>query len=218
MFREYIAQLIKYDKKFIVIGNKNAITYKEIFSLIRNEKIWIGYRNINSDIWFVVPEDYEYEKIVNGFKLKHIMGCWFTNLDTTKRHEQLILYKKYSPEEYPHYDNYDAIEVSKVAEIPMDWYGAMGVPITFINKYNPKQFEIIALGITGSIKFSCEKKMEILKDGQFTGKFTVNAKGTLYRKYNPDKDVKLPAFKDTKTGELYSSIFARVIIRKIGDR
>ncbi len=145
LFREYVAQLVEYDKNFIIIGNKNSITYKEIFYLIKNGKLWLGYRNINKDMWFVVPDYYECEKVVDGIRLKHIMGCWFTNLDTTKRHEQLTLYKRYTPEDYPHYDNYDAINVNKVAEIPYDYDGAMGVPITFLDKYNPEQFDLIGI-------------------------------------------------------------------------
>ena len=145
LFREYVAQLIEYDKKFIIIGNKNAITYKEIFSYIMEEKLWLGYRNINADMWFVVPENYECEKIIDGKRLKHIMGCWFTNLDTTKRHEVLTLYKSYNAEEYPNYDDYEAINVNKVTDIPCDFNGLMGVPITFLDKYNPKQFEILGL-------------------------------------------------------------------------
>ena len=145
LFREYVAQLVEYDKKFIIIGNKNSITYKDIFNHIQKGKLWLGYRNINKDMWFIVPDGYEYEKIVDGNKLKHIMGCWFTNLDTTKRHEKLTLYRKYDPDAYPHYDNYDAINVNKVAEIPYDYDGVMGVPITFLDKYNPAQFEIVGL-------------------------------------------------------------------------
>jgi len=148
LFREYVAQLVEYDKKFIIIGNKNSITYKDIFSLIKDGKLWLGYRNINQDMWFIVPEDYDFEKIIDGKRLKHIMGCWFTNLDTTKRHENLTLYRQYDPKVYPHYDNYDAINVNKVAEIPYDYEGPMGVPITFLDKYNPEQFEI--LGNLGS--------------------------------------------------------------------
>ena len=145
LFREYVAQLVEFDKKFIIIGNKNSITYKEIFSLIKAGQLWLGYRNINKDMWFIVPEDYDFEKVVDGKRLKHIMGCWFTNLDTTKRHEILTLHCRYEPEAYPHYDNYDAINVDKVAEIPYDYEGIMGVPITFLDKYNPDQFEIIGL-------------------------------------------------------------------------
>ncbi len=144
LFREYLTQLVEYDKKFLIIGNKNAITYKEIFQLIKEDKLWLGYRNINSDMWFLMPDDAEnYEKIIDGKKAKHIMACWYTNLDTVKRHEQFIMYKKYSPEEYPTYDNSDAINVNVVAEIPVDYDGIMGVPITFLDKYNPEQFEIV---------------------------------------------------------------------------
>ena len=145
LFREYVAQLAEYHKKFIIVGNKNAITYKEVFKLISENKLWLGARNINQDMWLFLPDDCEkYEKIIDGKKAKHIMACWFTNLDISKRHEKLILYKKYTPEEYPKYDNYDAINVDKVADIPCDYDGVMGVPITFLDKYNPEQFEIVA--------------------------------------------------------------------------
>lgn len=143
LFREYVAQLINHGKKFLIIGNKNAITYKEIFPLLKENKIWIGHRNINQDMWLIVPDGEKYEKIVDGKKLKHIMACWYTNMDIKKRHESIPLYAHYSPEAYPKYDNYDAIEVSKVATIPCDYYGVMGVPITFMNKYSPEQFEIL---------------------------------------------------------------------------
>ena len=149
LFREYVAQLMEYNKKFVIIGNKNCITYKEIFSLLKENRIWLGYRNINADMWFVVPENYKYEKLINGKKSKHIMGCWLTNIDSTKRHEELILYKNYTPEEFPKYDNYDAINVDKVTDIPNDYYGYMGVPITFFDKYNPEQFEIMGIMNTG---------------------------------------------------------------------
>jgi len=148
LFREYVAQLMKYDKKFLILGDQNAITYKEIFKLIKENKLWLGYDNGGTK-WFQVPDDYDIptesrKKIVNGVKY-FSMGriLWFTNLDTTKRHGELVLYKKYTPEEYPDYSNYDAIEVSRVADIPMDYDGIMGVPLTFIDKYNPEQFEII---------------------------------------------------------------------------
>lgn len=130
-FRKFIAVLMKYDKKFLVIGNKNAITYKEFFPLLKENKVWIGYTNVKE---FVQP-DGSIKKFGN-------IG-WFTNLDIKKRHEKLILWKKYTPEEYPKYDNYDAINVDKVAEIPCDYYGVMGVPITFMDKFNPKQFVIL---------------------------------------------------------------------------
>jgi hypothetical protein len=215
LFREYVAQLIKYDKKFLIIGNKNAITFKEIFKLMQENKLWIGYRNINKDMWLYLPEDTEqYEKLIDGRKTKHIMAFWLTNIETTKRHEDLELYKRYNPQEYPKYVNYDAINVDKTADIPVDYDGVMGVPITFLDKYNPDQFEIVELGIVGSCTFKNNRKMEILdKNGQPTGKYTYNAKGTLYRTYNPETD-RTPAFKDVETGALYSSIYARILIRK----
>ena len=152
LFREYVAQLVKYDKKFVIIGNKNSITYKEIFALLKENKIWIGHRNINSDMWLEVPEGHKYEKIVDGKKVKHIMGCWFTNLDISKRHEDLILYRNYNEQDYPKYDNYDAINVDKTADIPCDYFGVMGVPITFLDKYNPEQFEILGLAASAGYR------------------------------------------------------------------
>ena len=122
---------MEYDKKFIIIGNKNAITYKEIFKLIKDNKLWLGYDSPSN---FMQADGTEAK--LTG------LTRWFTNLQTTKRQEELILYKKYNPEEFPKYDNYDAIEVSKTADIPCDYDGVMGVPITFLDKYNPEQFEI----------------------------------------------------------------------------
>lgn len=146
LFREYVAQLMEYGKKFLIIGDKNAITYKDIFKNIKENKIWLG---INPKVkTFLVPDDYEGKLIVLGddgkkYSVNNGNKCWFTNLDYKKRHENLILYKNYTSEEYPKYDNYDAIEVSKTANIPCDYDGVMGVPITFLDKYNPDQFEII---------------------------------------------------------------------------
>ena len=143
LFREYVAQLMEYEKKFLIIGNKNAITYKEIFPLIKQNKLWTGCRGFAGGMWFHSNYEGKTEKIIDGKKLINVPSIWFTNLDHKKRHEDIILYKKYSPEEYPKYDNYDAIEVGKTAEIPMDYYGVMGVPVTFLDKYNPEQFEIL---------------------------------------------------------------------------
>ena len=146
LFREYVAQLIKYNKKFLIIGNTNALTYKEIFKLIKDNKIRTGYTNFNVGMFFVVPDDWEKFHHIddNGKKIARVStSCWFTNLKVEKHNEDIILYKKYNPKEYPKYDYYNAIEVSKVADIPMNYLGAMGVPVTFIDKYNPKQFDIL---------------------------------------------------------------------------
>jgi len=146
LFREYVAQLMEYNKKFLIIGNKNAITYKEIFPLIKDNKLWLGYRNINKDMWLFLPNNSDnYEKMLEGRKVKHIMACWYTNIDYPLRYENIDLYKKFTPEEYPKYDNYDAINVDKISEIPVDYDGVMGVPITFLDKYNPNQFVIIGI-------------------------------------------------------------------------
>ncbi len=149
LFREYVARLMKYDKKFLIIGNWNAITYKEIFKMIKEDKVWIGINSNRNFSGFIVPKHYplhgtEARIDENGNRIVSTNNtCWFTNLDIAKRHEELILYKKYDPEVYPTYDNYNAIEVSKTNDIPIDYNGVMGVPITFMNKYNPEQFEII---------------------------------------------------------------------------
>ena len=216
LFREYVAQIIENGKDFILIGNTNALTYKEIFKLFKENKIRTGNTNFNVGMYFFVPDDYlKFHKIVDGKKMVRVStSCWFTSLPVKKHNEYLTCYKRYSPEEYPQYENYDAINIDKYTEIPYDYDGCMGVHITFLDKYNPDQFEIVALGIVGSIDFSSEKRMEVLKDGKGTGTFTINAKGTLYKKYNPQVDKKPPAFKDAETGELYSSIYARIIIRR----
>lgn len=140
LFREYVAQLIEYKKEYIIVGSKNAITYKEIFPLIKENKMWLGFNAGNGSMNYKlsnIPDDEKPE-------LKSVPSYWYTNLDISKRHENLILYKQYNPEQYPHYDNYDAINVDKTKDIPVDWDGVMGVPITFLDKYNPEQFEILS--------------------------------------------------------------------------
>lgn len=144
LFREYIAQLIKYDKKFLIIGHQNAITYKDIFKLIQDNKLWLGYGFKGGAGHFY--SKYKDTATAGDHRegMIRVSGVvWFTNLDIIKRHEDIILYKKYIPEEYPKYDNYDAINVNKTAEIPYDYNGVMGVPITFLDKYNPEQFELV---------------------------------------------------------------------------
>ncbi len=156
LFRQYIAQLIEYDKKFLIIGNLNAITYKETFKLFKENKLWFGASIKSGDREFGVPNNYPLNAASsrideNGNKFIRVKGVrWFTNLDYEERYIPLPLYKEYNPEDYPKYDNYDAINVNKTADIPKDYDGAMGVPITFMDKYNPNQFEIIGLGISSS--------------------------------------------------------------------
>jgi hypothetical protein len=215
LWREYISTLVSHGKKFVIVGNKNAVTYKEVFPLIQNNQLWIGVRSINSDFWLMVPYGAPYEKIGdNGTYLKHIMACWFTNLDIKKRHEELILVKQYHghEDEYPHYDNYDAINVDKVVDIPCDYDGVMGVPITFLDKYNPEQFEIVGLG-NGAELFGptkTYKNVVTMKNGKaISNGNAVNRvlvwklkelpiKGTYYR---------------LETGELLFAPYARILIR-----
>lgn len=155
LFREYVAQLMEYDKKFLIIGNVNAITYKEIFPLLMNNQIWLGASIHSGDRKFWVPNDYELNAAgcgidETGRKFIRVKGVrWFTNLDYKERHEDLILYKTYSPEEYPKYENLDAINIDRTDDIPCNYDGLMGVPITFMDKYNPDQFEILGIGIAG---------------------------------------------------------------------
>ena len=157
LFREYVAQLIDFQKEFLIIGNVNATTYKDCFQLIKENKLWMGASIHSGDREFRVPDDYPlnaagYRVDENGIKYIRVKGVrWFTNMDYKERHENLILYKTYTPDEYPKYDNYDAINVDKTADIPADYNGVMGVPITFLDKYNPEQFEI--LGIANSARW-----------------------------------------------------------------
>jgi hypothetical protein len=150
LFREYVAQLVQYDKKFLIVGNMNEAHYKEVFSFIRENKIWLGYEN--GDMSFQVPQSYEARETrfwidENGQKWRSLgNACWFTNLDVTKRHEEYVFVRKYKPEDYPKYDNLDAIDVGRRENIPEDWYGLMGVPDTFLAIYNPEQFELVGLG------------------------------------------------------------------------
>lgn len=144
LFREYIAQLFKYDKKFLIIGNQNAITYKEVFPMIKDNRMWLGFGFKGGAGHFM--SNYEDTATAGDHRkgMIRVSGVtWFTNLDISKRHEDIILYKHYSPELYSKYDNYDAINIDKTSDIPVDYDGVMGVPITFLDKYNPEQFEIV---------------------------------------------------------------------------
>lgn len=177
LFREYVAQLIEYDKKFLIIGHQNAITYKEVFPLIRDNKVWLGY-GFQGGAGFFINTKYEDYATASTHKegMIRVSGVhWFTNLEHSKRNEELPLYKSYSPDDYPHYDNFDAIDVSKTADIPYDYDGIMGVPVSFLDKYNPKQFEIIGMG-TGDLA----KEIGIAKNyrGRTDLSYTKNGKSS----------------------------------------
>ena len=198
LFREYVAQLVEYDKKFLIIGSQNAITYKEIFPLIKDSRLWLGYGFKSGNAYFKTNANEHYtsksyfDKTTGLVKFRNV--CWFTNLDHAKRHEELILYKRYTPEEYPTYDNYDAINVDKIAEIPMDWDGAMGVPITFLDKYNPEQFEV--MGITDRDDNSGLKTKEYSK-ADVPNAGNLNRRGVI------------------KVGSEHKPTYVRLLVRKV---
>lgn len=173
LFREYVAQLMEYKKDFLIIGNQNAVTYKEIFPLIAEKRIWWGISMNGSNRYFRVPDSYHLTektgKIENGEKFAFVKGVrWFTNLEHKKRHENLILYKKYTSDDYPTYDNYNAIDVSQVSNIPEDYYGVMGVPITFLDKYNPEQFDILGISKTWATNFEVKSNKKYTNALQYS--------------------------------------------------
>lgn len=174
LFKEYVALLIKHSKKFIIIGNVNALTYREIFPLIANNQMWLGASIHSGDRKFNVPDDYPLEAVgcgidTDGKRYIRVKGVrWFTNLDYKERHEDLILFRSYNPEDYPTFDNYDAINVDRTTDIPFDYDGVMGVPITFMDKYNPDQFKILGLA-AGNIRGLAGIPSKIGKDGPYIG-------------------------------------------------
>ncbi|MBQ6132725.1 MAG: adenine-specific methyltransferase EcoRI family protein [Lachnospiraceae bacterium] len=194
LFRDYVAVLEQYKKKYLIIGNVNALTYKEIFPLIKDNKLWLGASIHSGDREFRVPDSYPLNASStrideHGRKYIRVKGVrWWTNLDYKQRHEDLILYKKYSPKEYPKYDNYDAIDVCKTSEIPCDYDDIMGVPVTFLDKYNPEQFEIIGCadytGLYGSDYIGVDRIGEewITKYRKQGGKghYTANMRSLVY--------------------------------------
>lgn len=192
LFREFISQLDEYEKKFVIIGNVNAITYKETFRLIKENKLWLGASIHSGDREFGVPDDYPLTAAgsridENGNKFIRVKGVrWFTNLDYKERHEDLILYKNYTPEEFPTYDNYDAINVNKTKDIPLDYKGVMGVPITFLDKYNPDQFEI--LGLSASAGYD-EEIVGIPFKGVKDARPLINGKVTYARIFIKNKKI-----------------------------
>ncbi len=202
LFREYVAQLMKYEKKFLVIGHQNAIAKRELFPLIRDKRIWLGYGFKGGASHFIAPnyEDYAVAGEHREGMIRVSGVAWFTNLDHAKRNEELILYKKYSPEEYPTYFNFDAIEVSKVKDIPYDFDGMMGVPITFMSKFNPQQFEIVGWA-----------------QGTLGKEIGVKPWTPEHRKHRKEVDKKIPIDGNIymiKEGEIVEP-YARIIIRKI---
>ena len=194
LFREYIAQLVKYDKKFLIIGNQNALTYKECFKLIIENKLWLGVSIHSGDREFMIPPTYEVRTKSlrvdgDGNRYIRVVGVrWFTNLDYPQRHEELVLFKHYTPEEYPKYENYDAINIDKTSDIPCDYDEVMGVPITFMDKYSPDQFDILGMcenedlyHLKTKVYTSAECKQAYYKKFGKTGTYDLNASGVLIK-------------------------------------
>lgn len=216
LFREYVAQLVEYDKQFLIIGNMNAVTYKEIWPLVMADKIWLGVtRTGTGSMWFRVTDDFPVKTgqktDENGVRYQTVgNSAWFTNLDFPKRHEDVVLYKTYTTADYPTYDNYDGIEVSQAVEIPKDYDGVMGVPITFLGKYNPDQFEIVGIA-----------KAPLGKPSRIYPKQTqVSANGTRSQvtKLNDGPAIKVPSPPKGETyyevdGEYFVQKYARILIR-----
>lgn len=217
LFREYIAQLMEYDKKFLILGNQNAITYKEFFPLIMENKVWLGASIHNGDREFRVPKDYDkstnYRYDEYGNKYVRVRGPrWFTNLDYPQRHENIILYREYNENDYPKYDNYDAINIDNTKDIPMTYKGVMGVPITFIDKYSPDQFKIIGLGnsrdnFTPNKDYINPKK--ILENGKVVNGGAINCVLTLAYDEKPTGKVYYTA---DNTDKYLLAPYARILI------
>ena len=212
LFREYVAQLMEYGKKFIILGNMNAITYKEIFPYIKNNELWWGCSLHGTKCHFIVPNAYEG---TNVFEENGVVNnaIWFTNINHTKRNTPLDLYKKYSADEYPKYDNYNAIEVSKVSEIPTDYEGVMGVPITFLDKYCPTQFEIIALGNSRE-NFTPTKDyvnpIKVLKNGNTMNGNAINCVLAIARETQPFNEI----YYTSDNAKYLVAPYARILIRR----
>ena len=213
LFREYVAYLVDHKKKFLIMGNQNAITYKEIFKLIKGNKIWLGQSLNGKNILFQIPDHYEsYYKIIDGKKYAFPKGVvWFTNLDVPKRSEELVLYKKYNKKEYPKFDNYNAINVDRTEQIPMDYTGVMGVPITFLHKYNPDQFEIVGLGNSRD-NFTPNKDYQnpykILRDGARKNGNAINCVLAIESKIKPDE-----IYYISDNSKYLIAPYARILIR-----
>ncbi len=223
LFREYVSLLTKYGKDFIILGNQNAINYKEVFPLIKANKVWLGASIHSGDREFRVPDDYplqasSYRVDDEGIKYIRVKGVrWFTTLDYEERHEDLILYKSYAPAEYPKYDNYDAIEVAKTAEIPCDYYGVMGVPITFMDKYNPDQFEIVGISKTWATDYEVTKSkvyrnaVQYNKDGTRTSGNKVNDGSVIALTEKPEGTYYMD---DASPDRYLVQVYARIFIRR----
>lgn len=224
LFREYLSQLIEHDKQFIIIGNKNALTYKEVFPLIRENKLWIGVTPMGRDLMFGVPDHVAKEmretkkegsayRVIDGKVYGRAQACWLTNMEHDKRHRPLDLYKLYDPAEFLQYDNYDAINIDRVADIPEDWEGIMGVPITFLDKYCPAQFEILGITKTWDDESGYKTKIYPMQT-----QVSRSGKRSQVSKLNDGPTIKLDSPPITTyyevADEMYAQLYVRILIRK----
>lgn len=220
LFRQYVSTLIEHNKSFIIMGNKNAISYIDFFPLLMENKVWVGATSLNGGRWMIMPRDIDVKSSkakINerGEIILNVAGvCWFTNLDIKQRHEEILLYKRYSPEEYPKYDNYDAINVDKIVDIPCDYSEIMGVPITFMDKYNPDQFEILGITLGNTVDYEMttlyRNAIQHNKDGSTQGGGKVNTRAAILVKEKPIDTVYYTA--EDVNGYLIS-IYPRILIR-----
>lgn len=226
LFREYVKQLFDYNKKFVIIGNKNSVTYKEIFPLIKNNKMWSGRTEWSGGLWFVTMDSTDVDKVIDGVNMKNVSSVWFTNLDHGRRHQPLPLMTmeenlKYSKHKeikgkktYDKYDNYNAIEVPYTDSIPSDYDGVMGVPITFLDKYNPDQFEIL-----GATQRGCHEEVpdtkkyddywEVRQDGKKTGSSGSKTNENANLVMNDGKK----NYFTNKEGQIIQSAYQRIFIK-----
>lgn len=213
LYREYVAQLMEHNKHFVILGPQNAISYKEIFPLLKDGRMWLGNRS--GAMKFRVPTDKVKDGLIvdeEGNKFQNFGNiCWFTNLDFPKRHENLILYKSYTQAEYSKYDNFDAIEVSKVSDIPVDYDGVMGVPITFLDKHNPEQFEIVGITKTwfGGASKTYPRQTQVDRDGTKSEVTKLNDGPVLKITKKPKN-----ATYYIVNGEMYMQAYARILIKR----
>lgn len=218
LYREYVSQLISEDKDFIIIGNYNSVNYKEIFPLLNDGKMWIGQSSGTME--FIIPNDAPVRSAQrideDGVRYQKFGNIsWFTNMEVQRRSEDIVLYKEYNKEDYPKYDNYDAINVNRVNEIPKDYYGVMGVPITFLNRHNPEQFNILGLsqkhgyGLTSKVDY--QDFVEIRPNGEETGSSGRKTNGNPVMEGKPKRG---NYYLNKDTGKIVHSLYGRIFIQR----
>ena len=217
LFRDFVGMLVKYQKLFLIIGNTNSLASKEIFGLFQKDQIRTGYTNFNVGMFFMVPDSFEkYHHIENGHKVARVStSCWYTNLPVARHNEEIDLYKYYTPEEYPKYDNYDAINVDSYRNIPCDYYGIMGVPITFLDKFNPNQFELL-----GSTQRGCHelvpdtRKYDDYWECKPNGEKTGSSGGKTNENGNLLRNDGIHNYFENAEGRQIQSTYSRIFIRR----